>query len=133
MIDNVFRFNRDVIGIRPRRQARLDGDEREWMLKALSEEVIEFEDAINIVDQVDALLDLVIFALGGLYRMGLTEEQARQCFEHIMMKNYQKKAGQKAERATGDVADAVKPEGWVGPEAGLAKILGVTIMGANNG
>ena len=76
-----------------------------------------------MVDQVDALVDTVIFALGGLARLGLTEEQAEACFNAVMDANFEKKRGTKESRAVEGVADAIKPEGWVGPEQRIKAIL----------
>jgi predicted HAD superfamily Cof-like phosphohydrolase len=101
----------------------LDRANVEWMKKALHEEVQELEDATSIVDQVDALLDACVFALGGLYKIGLTVEQAHACLDAIMDANMEKKAGVNPNRATVGVIDATKPDGWVPPEARMHKIL----------
>ena len=75
----------------------------------------------RLVGQVDACVDAAIFAIGGLARLGLTEVQARACFNAVMDANFQKVAGIKAGR-TG-AKDATKPEDWTGPETKIVEIL----------
>lgn len=119
----VYQFNRRVLGFDRPKVAKFPPGEKKWLLSALREECQEFEDAPTLVDEVDALIDTVIFALGGLYRLGLSEQQAHHCIEAVMEANSRKKAGQKASRAVDGVTDAVKPEGWVGPEARIQEII----------
>lgn len=124
LVYSVFKFNREVVGIKPPKvPCKLDPDVQTWLCKALSEECKELSESHSAVDQVDALVDSIIFAVGGLTRMGLSEQQVADCMHAVMTANFSKKAGVKAERATGDVQDAIKPEGWVPPEARIAKIL----------
>lgn len=125
LFKRVFLFNEVVVKIAPRPLKPLKPDEKDWLVMALREEATELADSTNLVDQVDALIDSIIFATGGLYRLGLTEEQALQCFHAVMDANFEKKAGQKPTRVVGDVADAVKPAGWVGPEERIGGILNV--------
>jgi predicted HAD superfamily Cof-like phosphohydrolase len=122
-LDSVFRFNREVVGISRFSPQFLVGSEAEWLEGVLKEEADEFTKATNTVDQVDALIDSVIFAIGGLARLGLSPSQARDCFSAVMAANFEKKAGQKAGRIFEGVKDAVKPDDWVGPEARIHSIL----------
>lgn len=137
-VASVFRFNRDVVGIdRPHIQPLCD-TEAGWLQGALIEESSELIEASILYDdkgepfdnpdpeaivigQVDACVDAAIFAIGGLARLGLTEEQATRCLHAVMTANFEKKAGVKPGR-TG-AQDAIKPEGWVGPEARIKEIL----------
>lgn len=123
LIDQVFKFNREVLMISRPSIKLIEAPESTWLVGVLKEEAEEFEEATTVVDQVDALIDSAIFAFGGLYRLGLTEEQARDCFMAVMAANFDKKSGQKTGRIYEGVADAVKPEGWVGPEKRIADIL----------
>lgn len=125
LFKRVFLFNEAVVKIARRPLQPLKPQEKDWLVMALREEATELSDSTNLVDQVDALIDSIIFATGGLYRLGLTEEQALQCFHAVMDANFEKKAGQKPGRIVGDVADAVKPAGWVGPEERIRGILNV--------
>lgn len=142
LVDLVFRFNREVVKIGDRPLYPLPLSETRWLRGALEEEAGELEEALEppirlggsgspvvdpevareaLVAQVDACGDAVIFALGGLARLGLTEEQATRCLLAIMAANFEKKAGVKPGRE--GAADAIKPEGWVGPEARIRQIL----------
>lgn len=124
MFKRVFDFNQNVLGIDPRLPLALAGNEKDWLVGCLHEEAEELEDSTDIVDQVDALVDSIIFATGGLYRLGLSVEQAEACVAAVMDANFQKKAGQKEGRIYEGVADAVKPEGWQSPETRIKEILG---------
>jgi predicted HAD superfamily Cof-like phosphohydrolase len=123
MFNRVFEFNQHIVGINPRPTMALEPNEKKWLVGALHEEADELAASEAIEDQIDALVDSIIFSMGGLYRLGLTEAQAQACFHAVMDANFEKKAGQKAGRVVEGVKDAVKPEGWVGPEARIREIL----------
>lgn len=123
MFRRIFNFNQNVLGIDPRLPMPLVDNEKTWLAGCIREESEELEDASDLVDQVDALVDAIIFASGGLYRLGLTVEQAERCVSAVMDANFQKKAGQKAGRVFEGVVDAVKPEDWVGPEERIRQVL----------
>lgn len=127
MFTRVFDFNAQVVGVEPRLLGTITPEhpEMEWLVGVLQEEAQELAEAKNLVDQVDALVDSIVFAMGGLYRLGLTEEQALKCFHAVMDANFEKKAGQKKGREVEGVKDAIKPEGWKGPEARIREILDV--------
>lgn len=127
MFSRVFKFNQEVVGLEPRKLDILEREEKAWLASCLREEVTELEISDQVVHQVDAVIDSIIFAMGGLFRLGLTEEQAQACFDAVMDANFEKKAGQLKRRFHKGVADAVKPEGWVGPEQRIAEILNVEI------
>lgn len=122
----VEQFNRDVVGIDRPDIRELDGDEYLWLDGALTEELFEFNVAWtdeSIPKQVDALIDLMYFAMGGLTRMGLTAKQSAAIFRVVHNCNMQKHKGAKEERTTVSELDAVKPEGWDGPEEIIKLIL----------
>lgn len=125
LIDSVFKFNKEVVKIERPVIKALDANELQWLVGVLKEEADELQDSLTVVDQVDALIDCTIFALGGLYRLGLTNGEARACFLAVMDANFDKKSGQKTGRIFEGVSDAVKPEGWVGPEKRIADILNI--------
>lgn len=119
----VFKFNH-MIGARKSETPGLPGPlTKEWLIKALEEELQEFREASTPEDSVDALIDLIIFACGGLYRAGLTPDQAKACFATVLDANDAKKRGVKQNRAVAGVADAVKPMGWVDPKNTIALLL----------
>lgn len=125
--DQVTDFNTLALGIPQREIGLLDKGELDYALKAMREEAEEF--ALAHVNQdpvaaVDAVIDEIYFCIGFLRRMGLTPNQMRACFDAVHRANMEKKVGVQHKRGGEGVIDAVKPEGWVGPEEKIAKILG---------
>jgi len=121
----VVQFNRDILGIAQRSPASLTTTEMTHGLKCLQEEVDEFSTAHahgDYIGQIDALVDLIYFTTGLAYKLGLTPEQIHECQMAVHHANMTKKKGIVAKRDTG-APDAVKPEGWVPPEALIAKIV----------
>jgi hypothetical protein len=126
MIPRVFEFNSQVVGIPIRALEALPSEEKRWLIGVLMEEAKELEEAASLPDMVDALIDSVVFAIGGLYRLGLTPDQAEACFHAVMDANFQKRSGQKPGRSFEGVADAVKPPGWKDPKFLINEILWLT-------
>ena len=124
MFNRVFEFNQIIQQVPSRKPEPLTGKEKDWLLTCLKEEADEFEIALDRVQQVDALIDSMIFAAGGLFRMGLTARQAEDCLNAVMDANFLKKTGQKEGRVFEGVVDATKPEDWTGPELRISQILG---------
>ena len=87
-------------------------------IKMMQEELDEFSEAQTMVDQYDALLDLMVFATGTLEQMGLPLMAG---FDTVMDSNMSKTAGVKDSR--GIIDDLVKPSDWKGPEEALEKII----------
>ena len=123
IVERVFKFNRMINAGKSEIPGQIDPSTKEWLTKALEEELQEFREANTPEDSVDALIDLIIFACGGLYRAGLTPDQAKACFTAVLDANDAKKAGVKRNRAVPGVADAVKPTGWVDPKNTIASLL----------
>jgi hypothetical protein len=98
----------------------LDPHEKAFRVKALQEELDEYNAATTLVDEYDALLDLIVFAVGTLDRQGLPLLEG---FEKVMKANMAKEVGQNGEKRGGFKRDLVKPKGWVGPEAELKQII----------
>lgn len=119
----VFKFNHMIGAGKSETPGQIDFLTKEWLIRALEEELQEFREANTPEDSVDALIDLIIFACGGLYRAGLTHDQAKACFTAVLDANDAKKAGVKQNRAVAGVADAVKPAGWVDPKNSIALLL----------
>jgi len=124
VFNRVFEFNQFIQQVPSRKPEPLVGKEKDWLLTCLREEADEFEIALDRVQQVDALIDSMIFAAGGLFRMGLTVKQAEDCLNAVVDANFLKRTGQKEGRVFEGVVDATKPEGWTGPELRISKILG---------
>lgn len=126
-VSQVIEFNQKVLNLEPKDLAPLDEATADISQECLEEELQEYIDARHTGDfigQIDALIDGMYFSIGVLYKMGLTENQIRQCMTAVHEANMQKKLGHNARRGDGVVADAVKLEGWVPPEERIGKILG---------
>lgn len=125
LVDAIFSFNEEIVGVPEREINPLDQPTKEWTVRAYNEEIFEFHEAFDredVVGMVDANLDLIYFAVGTLKKMGLTRLQVKQCMAAIHSANMTKAKGKLAKR--GDHAeDAVKPEGFVPPEAAIMQIL----------
>ena len=125
LIGRVFDFNERVVGVDTSQLGPLkpmDRKTKEWIHAALKEEATELLAADNPIDEIDALVDSMIFAIGGLRRIGLTKRQASLAMTAVLDANDQKAAGRKASRDFG-VPDAIKPEGWVAPEERIEEML----------
>lgn len=86
----------------------------------LKEELDEFSVAAwdaNIVGIADALADLVYVALGTAYKMGLPFDEI---WAAVHSANMRKVSGP---TKRGNKVDAMKPVGWVGPEAEIARAI----------
>lgn len=130
VFDAIYDFNEHVVKVDVELKINaLTGEQRRWMSKALREEAKEFDDGILeptfedvIVAQVDALLDSIYFAVGGLKKMGLSRAQAYACMMAVHQANMNKKRGGKATRGNFE-EDAVRTEDYVPPEAAIKRII----------
>lgn len=75
----------------------------------------------DIVKTADGLADLIYTALGTAYRMGLPMNSIWAAVHSANMR----KVGAATKRM---LTDAVKPEGWVGPEPEIAAAIGEAIV-----
>ncbi len=126
-VDQVFEFNERILDIGQRDIGLLNTNELAYAIKASTEEVIELKDAHaaqDVVAAVDAVVDLMYFSIGFLKRMGLSSEQVSQSMAAVHYANMSKKLSHSVTKRVEGVADASKPEGWVGPEEAIAAILG---------
>ena len=80
-------------------------------------------EVLQVDDSIDAIIDLKYFAVGVLYKMGLSPDMQKACCTAVHSANMEKKLGTVAKRAVEGAADAVKPEGWVSPEERIIEIL----------
>jgi predicted HAD superfamily Cof-like phosphohydrolase len=121
----VMEFNREILGITPRELGPMSENEFTHLVACLGEELGEFDESYNFKDfvgQIDSLIDMMYFALGGLYKMGLDDAHASAIFAAVHESNMTKRKGVVAKRDNGS-PDAVKPEGWVSPEERISAIL----------
>jgi predicted HAD superfamily Cof-like phosphohydrolase len=118
--DAVAQFHAKVLGIHdtaPTLQLPVDFGQR---VAFMEEEIEELGQAYidgDLVGVADALADLVYVALGTAHMMGIPFDQV---FKVVHAANMQKIRGM---TKRGMIYDAVKPEGWVGPEAEIERIL----------
>lgn len=126
---NVTEFNREIINLE--QVEYLNQERLEWFKTTINEELGEFEKANKSyilakeanededillechVDMIDAIMDLIYFALGRLYEIGVDDDDFNAMWDAIHTANMTKKRGNKGR---GSDADAIKPEGWQGPE-----------------
>ena len=129
IINAVYDFNEQIIQMpNDLPMQSLTPELKKWFERAVSEEMEEFHQAWSdddVVKQVDAILDLIYFAVGRLQQMGLSRNQVLACFWAVHTANMTKKRGAQAKRDNVE-ADAIKPESWVSPEEKIAKILDLT-------
>lgn len=113
MLEDVYKFNQEIIGTQqPKVPEVLNRERLLFALTAMYEELHEFtvaSNSNNVGESLDAIIDLIYFALGRAYEMGITEEQFKKCWNNVQQKNMQKKKGTKNR---GTSQDAMKPEGW---------------------
>jgi len=79
----------------------------------IREEVRELEDSKTRVDDLDALIDIIVVAIGAIHSMGADAEGA---WKEVMSTNFNKidkQTGKVRKREDGKV---LKPMGWVPPE-----------------
>ncbi len=94
-----------------------------FRLKALSEELTELEEGYKEMDLekiADALVDLVVFALGTAVIHNLPWEDLFNDVQRANMSKVPMFTSKKARNGSGSM-DLVKPDGWVGPKT--AEIL----------
>ena len=88
--------------------------EKIFRIAAMQEELDEFVDAESKEEQLDALVDLVVFTLGTAYRMGWGNSfETAYC--RVMEANLDKELGSNSnkEDTRGSFhLDLVKPKGW---------------------
>jgi len=83
----------------------------------MMEELVEYDQAVNakdLVEQLDALVDLVYVALGTAYMQGFDFDEAWRRVHEANMKKVRAKSADDSKRHT--AADVVKPEGWQKPD-----------------
>jgi predicted HAD superfamily Cof-like phosphohydrolase len=93
-------------------------DQYRLYVDLIREEVGELEASASRVDDLDALIDIVVVAIGAIHSMGANAEGA---WREVMSTNFNKidkQTGRVRKREDGKV---LKPAGWTPPE--LQKFL----------
>jgi predicted HAD superfamily Cof-like phosphohydrolase len=121
LFDDVAEFQVKILGIAAIMEPKfLESNDFEDAIYCLNEEIDELQDAQEIRDIVgvaDALADLIYFALGTAYKMGLP---FNEIWDAVHRTNMSKVRGI---TKRGHTCDARKPDGWVGPEAEIHKLI----------
>ena len=95
-------------------------EDSSFYVRFMMEEISEFmraHERRDLVDAADAIGDLIYVALGCAHHMGIP---FNSIFAAIHEANMMKEPGI---TRRGIEQDAVKPDGWVGPEIKIAKII----------
>ena len=120
MFDDVGVFHTQVLNQPPRYPQLLNPEMAVARRLFIQEELNEFVECASldgIVGMADALADLVYVALGTAYLMGLP---FNDIWAAVQKANMAKVPGV---TKRGMPNDAMKPEGWVGPEAEIRKAI----------
>tara|TARA_R110002012_G_scaffold215674_3_gene386702 strand:+ start:4594 stop:4986 length:393 start_codon:yes stop_codon:yes gene_type:complete len=95
-------------------KVKFSDEEKKFRICAMQEELDEYKEANTKEDQLDALVDLVVFAFGTAERQGMLEV-FEEAFKRVMKANCQKEIGQNQKRGSFQL-DLVKPKGWTAPD-----------------
>lgn len=118
-------FNARIIGIaRPETPTMLPTHRVAAFREHIGEELDELLHATTIADQVDALDDIIFLAAGRKYEIGC---DAQAHWDEVCRANGSRVRGDNPKRPNAVGYDAVKPEGWTGPDH--EAILNATIGG----
>ena len=121
MFEDVAEFHRQILNQHDRAPQLLDNKTTQARYQFMKEELYEFLESVavdDIVGAADALADLVYVALGTAYLMGLP---FNDIWDAVQRANMAKQPGM---TKRGMPNDAMKPEGWVGPEARIEAVIG---------
>ena len=88
-------------------------EEKKFRIDCLQEEIDEYASADNPADELDALIDLVVFALGTADRQGFSSIW-EEAFRRVQVANCSKEVGPNTKRGSFAI-DLKKPEGWKAP------------------
>ena len=88
--------------------------EKDFRYICMAEELGEYMDAKTEEDELDALVDLVVFALGTVERQGMLHV-FNEAFNRVITANMKKELGENKKRGSFAI-DLVKPDGWEAPD-----------------
>ena len=101
-------------GITTEEMPTFSQEEKNFRIEAMLEEIEEYACAETIDDELDAIIDLIVFAIGTLERQGLFPV-AEEAFNRVMMANCNKDLGPNTKRGSFSL-DLVKPKRWLAPQ-----------------
>lgn len=127
MLRDIADFHELILGVNAAPQPSLVSQEYCLeRMRFMHEELTEFVEASStgdIVGVADALADIVYVALGTAYQMGLPFDDIWRAVQYANMQKI------KGVTKRGNAIDAVKPAGWVGPEAAIARAINNRMRG----
>ena len=92
----------------------LSKEEKEFRIRCLNEELLEYSRANTLTEELDAIIDIVYFAIGTAYRHGFSFYDG---WKEVHRSNMEKvRAASKKESKRDYELDVVKPEGWTPPD-----------------
>lgn len=91
----------------------LDRTQVKHLAKHLQEELKELQDAKKPEDQLDALVDLIYVAMGGITATGADFDEAWRRVQRANMAKVKATSAKQSKR--GNPHDVIKPEGWEPP------------------
>jgi predicted HAD superfamily Cof-like phosphohydrolase len=91
----------------------MSNERRENRFEYMDEELLEFYDAKTVVDQADAMIDLIYLAIGTLVELGVKPEPL---FEIVHNANMSKIWPDGKARLNPETGKVVKPPGFIRPE-----------------
>ena len=97
----------------------MEKDRVEKRAKWMTEEIDEFVEATDLSEQVDAMIDLIYFALGTLVEIGVKAEEVFNVVHEANMS----KLGKDGKPIFNTEGKTIKPEGWVDPYTRIKNIL----------
>lgn len=97
----------------------MGSDRAEKRMNWIKEEVQEFLDSDNVVDQADAMIDTIYFAIGTLVEMGVKPQRLMDIVQHANMSKLHAD-GKPHYKQDGKVK---KPEGWEDPYPKLSAAI----------
>ena len=84
-VEQIVNFNKEVLGIEQRVQSLIPANEAQISIESLVEEANELREAFegqDFIKAVDAVADTLFFAVGVLYKFGLTSDQIANVILH---------------------------------------------------
>lgn len=115
---DLFNFKKEMLKeVNMFREGRIPLNAKEISRSVISA-VSDAEHDISDVDRLDKHLDTIVFAFGSIFKLGLNPQQAMKALGVVMKANMQKLHAGKDTHGK-----QMKPEGFVGPEVELQKIL----------
>lgn len=102
----------------------LDGERVALRARWMREEIDEFTSAQSVIDQADAMIDLIYFALGTLVEAGVDAETVFAVVHSANMQKFDAGA-----LITGPDGKVEKPEGWASPEESIRAAIARNVTG----